>query len=120
VWEVFGNPQHEVSKTLLAPLQHALPEELQSRLQPHPYSVDAAVVLRLQFTGSATDEPDLAALFSALGGRVRLLQGGVERIQGHALGQLLLAVTGSRLDAEELCQRASHWAQQVEVLGYVV
>jgi D-methionine transport system ATP-binding protein len=23
VWEVFGNPQHEVSKTLLAPLQHA-------------------------------------------------------------------------------------------------
>ena len=25
VWEVFGNPQHEVSKTLLAPLQHALP-----------------------------------------------------------------------------------------------
>ena len=120
VWEVFGNPQHEVSKTLLAPLQHALPEELQSRLQPHPYSVNAAVVLRLQFTGSATDEPDLAALFSALGGRVRLLQGGVERIQGHALGQLLLAVTGSPFDAEELNQRASQFAQQVEVLGYVV
>jgi D-methionine transport system ATP-binding protein len=120
VWEVFGNPQHEVSKTLLAPLQHALPEELQSRLRPLPHSSDAAVVLRLQFTGSATDEPDLAALFSALGGRVRLLQGGVERIQGHALGQLLLAVTGSPFDAEDLCQRASQWAQQVEVLGYVV
>ena len=62
----------------------------------------------------------LAALFGALGGRVRLLQGGVERIQGHALGQLLLAVTGSPLDAEALRQRASQWAQQVEVLGYVV
>ncbi|WP_223544628.1 methionine ABC transporter ATP-binding protein [Pseudomonas sp. A-B-19] len=120
VWEVFGNPQHEVSKTLLAPLQHALPKELQSRLQAQPNSSDAAVVLRLQFTGSQRDEPDLAALFSALGGRVRLLQGGVERIQGHALGQLLLAVTGSTLGAEELRQRASHWAQQVEVLGYVV
>jgi D-methionine transport system ATP-binding protein len=36
------------------------------------------------------------------------------------LGQLLLAVTGSTLDAEDLCQRASQWAQQVEVLGYVV
>ncbi|KJZ45881.1 MULTISPECIES: methionine ABC transporter ATP-binding protein [Pseudomonas] len=120
VWEVFGNPQHEVSKTLLAPLQYALPKELQSRLQPQPKSSDAAVVLRLQFTGSQRDEPDLAALFSALGGRVRLLQGGVERIQGHALGQLLLAVTGSTLGAEELRQRASHWAQQVEVLGYVV
>ncbi|WP_236181365.1 methionine ABC transporter ATP-binding protein [Pseudomonas sputi] len=120
VWEVFGNPQHEVSQTLLAPLQHALPEELQSRLQAQPLSADAAVVLRLQFTGSQQDEPDLAALFAALGGRVKLLQGGVERIQGHALGQLLLAVAGSKLNAEELRQRASQWAQRTEVLGYVV
>ncbi|WEK10169.1 MAG: ATP-binding cassette domain-containing protein [Candidatus Pseudomonas colombiensis] len=120
VWEVFGNPQHEVSKTLLAPLQHSLPEELQSRLQEQSPSADAAVVLRLQFTGSQREEPDLAALFNALGGKVRLLQGGVERIQGHALGQLLLAVTASPLDAEALRQRASQWAQQVEVLGYVV
>jgi D-methionine transport system ATP-binding protein len=120
VWEVFGNPQHDVSKTLLAPLQHGLPEELQSRLQANPTSKDAAVVLRLQLTGTAEDEPDLAALFSALGGRVRLLQGGVERIQGHALGQLLLAVSGSSLTAEELRTRAGRWAQQVEVLGYVV
>ena len=120
VWEVFGNPQHEVSKTLLAPLQHALPPELKNRLQGQPQTADDAVVLRLQFTGAAHDEPDIAALFGALGGRVRLLQGGVERIQGHALGQLLLAVTGSSLGAEELRQRAGHWAQQVEVLGYVV
>ncbi|WP_323161039.1 methionine ABC transporter ATP-binding protein [Pseudomonas fluorescens] len=120
VWEVFGNPQHEVSQTLLAPLQHALPEELQSRLQAQPSSSDAAVVLRLQFTGRQQDEPDLAALFAALGGRVKLLQGGVERIQGHALGQLLLAVAGSKLNAEELRQRAGQWAQRTEVLGYVV
>jgi D-methionine transport system ATP-binding protein len=120
VWEVFGNPQHEVSKTLLAPLQHALPPELQSRLHQQPQSSADAVVLRLQFTGTAHAEPDLAALFGALGGHVRLLQGGVERIQGHALGQLLLAVTASPLGAEELRQRAGNWAQQVEVLGYVV
>ena len=120
VWEVFGNPQHEVSQTLLAPLQHALPEELQSRLQAQPSSPDASVVLRLQFTGSHQDEPELAALFAALGGRVKLLQGGVERIQGHALGQLLLAVAGSQLNAEQLRERAGQWAQRTEVLGYVV
>ncbi|WP_434649304.1 methionine ABC transporter ATP-binding protein [Pseudomonas sp. D1-2] len=120
VWEVFGNPQHAVSRTLLAPLQHALPEELQSRLQPHPTSADAATVLRLQFTGHSGDEPDLAALFSALGGRVRLLHGGLERIQGHGLGQLLLAVSRSSWGADELRQRAGNWAQRVEVLGYVV
>jgi D-methionine transport system ATP-binding protein len=33
---------------------------------------------------------------------------------------LLLTVTGSSLGAEQLRQRAGHWAQQVEVLGYVV
>lgn len=120
VWEVFGNPQHEVSRTLLAPLQHAIPEELQSRLQAQPASADAATVLRLQFTGAGRDEADLAALFSTLGGRVRLLHGGIERIQGHGLGQLLLAVSGSSWGAEELRQRAGNWAQRVEVLGYVV
>jgi D-methionine transport system ATP-binding protein len=120
VWQVFGNPQHAVSQTLLAPLQHALPEELQSRLQAQSTASDAAVVLRLQFTGGAADEPDLAALFAALGGRVKLLQGGVERIQGHALGQLLLAVSGSTFSAGQLRERAGQWAQRVEVLGYVV
>ncbi|MDU1662470.1 MAG: NIL domain-containing protein, partial [Stenotrophomonas maltophilia] len=120
VWEVFGNPRHEVSKTLLAPLQHGLPDELQKRLQATPPSAQAAVVLRLQFTGASADEPDLAALFGALGGRVRLLQGGVERIQGHALGQLLLAVSDSTLDPDTLRTRAERWAQQAEVLGYVV
>ncbi|GAA0284239.1 methionine ABC transporter ATP-binding protein [Pseudomonas rhodesiae] len=120
VWQVFGDPQHEVSKTLLAPLQQGLPPELQARLQDQPTSAEAAVVLRVQFTGSAADEPDLAALFSALGGRVRLLHGGVERIQGHALGQLLLAVSGSAHGADALRQRAGRFAQQVEVLGYVV
>ena len=120
VWEVFSNPQHEVSQTLLAPLQHALSQELQNRLHASPPSSEASVVLRLQFTGSASDEPDLAALFAALGGRVKLLQGGVERIQGHALGQLLLAVSGSAASAEQLRERAGQWAQRVEVLGYVV
>ncbi|UZE18245.1 ATP-binding cassette domain-containing protein [Pseudomonas sp. B21-054] len=120
VWEVFGNPQHEVSRTLLAPLQHAIPEELQGRLQVQPASADAATVLRLQFTGIGREEPDLAALFNALGGRVHLLHGGIERIQGHGLGQLLLAVSGSSWGAEELRQRAGNWAQRVEVLGYVV
>ncbi|MDO7898655.1 methionine ABC transporter ATP-binding protein [Pseudomonas citrulli] len=120
VWEVFGNPRHAVSKTLLAPLQHAVPEELQNRLQAQPASAQAATVLRLQFTGIDQHEPDLAALFNALGGRVRLLHGGIERIQGHGLGQLLLAVSGSSWGAEELRQRAGDWAQRVEVLGYVV
>ena len=118
VWQVFGNPQHEVSKTLLAPLLDALPEGLQARISAQPVSAQSDVILRLRFTGQQAQEPDLGALFTALGGRVRLLHGGVEQIQGHALGQLLLSVSGVSLGAEELRKRAQHWAQQVEVVGY--
>ncbi len=119
VWQVFGNPQHEVSKTLLAPLQHALPVDVQARLQPQPSEHHTSVVLDLQFTGGDGKEPDLSALFNAFGGRVSLLHGGVERIQGRALGHLLLAVSHSPLSAEELLNRARKYAQHAEVLGYV-
>ncbi|WP_249679056.1 methionine ABC transporter ATP-binding protein [Pseudomonas abieticivorans] len=119
VWQVFGNPQHEVSKTLLAPLQHGLPAELRERLHDYPVSPNAALVLGLRLTGSDGQAPDLSALFHSLGGRVSLLQGGVERIQGHALGQLVISIAQSPLNREQLVERAALWAQQVEVLGYV-
>lgn len=120
VWQVFGNPRHDVTQTLLAPLQHGLPQELQARLQPHPASPSAALVLRLRIVGDEHQAPELSALFTALGGQVSLLQGGVERIQGRALGQLLVSVANSPHDRDTLINRARIWAQQVEVLGYVV
>ncbi|HGM5581086.1 TPA: methionine ABC transporter ATP-binding protein [Pseudomonas putida] len=115
VWQVFGAPRHEVTRTLLAPLQAKLPAALQASLRAQPVSQDAAVVLRLQLVG----EPELSALFTDLGGRVSLLQGGVETIGEHALGQLVLAVRGSALGAHQLLERARRWAADVEVLGYV-
>lgn len=120
VWQVFGDPQHAVSKTLLAPLQDSLPEALHGRITAQPISAKSPVILRLRFTGNQVQEPDLGALFSALGGQVRLLHGGVEHIQGHALGQLLLSVSSTALSAVQLRQRAEHWAQHVEVVGYGV
>ena len=62
VWQVFGDPQHDVSKTLLAPLQATLPEALQSRISAQPLSSQASVILRLRFTGRQAQEPDLGAL----------------------------------------------------------
>ena len=118
VWQVFGDPQHEVSKTLLAPLQDTVPPALQSRITAQPLSAQSSVILRLRFTGQHAQAPDLGALFSALGGQVHLLHGGVEHIQGHALGQLLVSVSNSSLGAEALRKRAQPWAQQVEVVGY--
>jgi D-methionine transport system ATP-binding protein len=120
VWQVFGDPQHEVSKTLLAPLQHGLPEDLQARLHAQPQQPDSSLVLDLQFSGADNSEPDLSALFTAFGGKVSLLHGGVERIQGRPLGHLVLAIAHSTLSPDELLTRARKLAQHAKVLGYVV
>jgi len=120
VWQVFGDPQHEVSKTLLAPLQPALPPSLLDRLLPTAPDSRAALVLRLRVSGQDREAPDLSALFSALGGKVSLLQGGIEPIQERALGQLVISVAGSIHAHEVIIERARGWAAQVEVLGYVV
>ncbi|PWB32593.1 ABC transporter [Pseudomonas sp. SDI] len=120
VWEVFGDPQHEVSRTLLAPLQPALPQSVQARLLAAPPSAQAGLVLRLRVSGRDTEAPDLSTLFAALGGQVSLLQGGIEPIQERALGQLVVAVTASPHGHASVIERARQWAAQVEVLGYVV
>ncbi|MDY1047475.1 ATP-binding cassette domain-containing protein [Pseudomonas coleopterorum] len=120
VWQVFGDPRHEVSRTLLAPLQHGLSDELRARLRSTAPTPEAALVLRLGVTGAQAGEADLSSLFNLLGGQVSLLQGGIERIQGRALGSLVVAVSNSPHDREHLLQRARQWAQQVEELGYVV
>ncbi|MEE4690124.1 methionine ABC transporter ATP-binding protein [Pseudomonas alliivorans] len=120
VWQVFGDPQHEVSKTLLAPLQPGLPKEWAERLTAEPQQPDATALLDVQFTGVTGQEPDLAALFAALGGKVQLLQGGVERIQDRAIGHLILSVAGSPYNREELLAQARRQAPRVEVLGYGV
>lgn len=116
VWRVFGSPRHAVTRTLLAPLQAKLPAVLQASLRASPAGHDSAVVLKLNVLG----EPALSDLFEDLGGRVRLLQGGVETIGAHALGQLILAVQGSPHDTHQLLERGRRWAENVEVLGHVV
>ncbi|TBU82870.1 ABC transporter [Pseudomonas daroniae] len=118
VWRVFGAPRHEVTRTLLAPLRHGLPADVQARLSEHQQQAEDALVLRLQFSGN-NPEPDLTAVAGALGGRLALLDGGIERIQGHALGYLLLAVSASPHSREALLHNAHQLADHVEVLGYV-
>lgn len=117
VWQVFGSPRHEVTRTLLAPLQHALPASLQQRLHDSPGERDD-LVLRLHFAGTGL-EPDLPALGAALGGRATLLDASLEQIQGHAVGHLILSVGPSALGHAALVENARTLADHVEVLGYV-
>lgn len=85
VWEVFGDPRHAVTRSLLGSLRAALPADLQARLRQAPGAGDP-VLLDLQYTGASRRVPDLLAIARAIGQRVDLLHGGIERIQGRALG----------------------------------
>ena len=64
---------------------------------------------------------DYKMIAQALGTRVRLLHGGVDRIQGHAQGQLLVALEGAaaRADWTPFTQGREAIAHEIKVLGYV-
>ncbi|WP_110970499.1 methionine ABC transporter ATP-binding protein [Pseudomonas huaxiensis] len=99
VWRVFGDPKHEVSRILLAGSEH---------VEDSARSAEGEVLLDLHYTGERGLEPDLAALSAALPG-LRLVQGGVERIQGRALGRLRVAV--GKVDLESIRELADRIEQ---------
>lgn len=122
VWKVFGHPQHPATQALLAPLQHALPEDLQRRLLPNaPVSGEHEQIIQLSYSGEYGLEPDLLRITQALPGNIRLVHGGVDRIQGHTHGRLLVAIkhTDELPDFASLTQGPQAVAHQIEVLGYV-
>ncbi|MFT4149019.1 MAG: ATP-binding cassette domain-containing protein [Paracoccaceae bacterium] len=112
VWQVFGTPRHPATQALLQPLQQALPDDIADRLTPARNSPRDEAVVELAFAGK--DAPDLSRLAAVAGGPLRLLSAGVERIQGHGVGRLLVAA-GPGVKIENL----SAVADTNRVLGYV-
>ena len=135
VWRVFGDPQHDATRALLRTLVHDLPADLAERVKPlHDLTqagaqAEAQILLDVRFTGADEHEPDLGGLTSALsvdGGRVSFVHGGIDRIQGHAQGRLVVSAqvranadTPVQTQIATLLERARRYANHVEVLGYV-
>ncbi|QQC66099.1 methionine ABC transporter ATP-binding protein [Paraburkholderia ginsengisoli] len=132
VWRVFGDPQHDATRALLRTLVHDLPADLAERVKPvHELAQadDARILLDVRFTGADAHEPDLGALAAALsveGGRVNFVHGGIDRIQGHAQGRLVVSAQvranadgTAQTQIATLLERARRYANHVEVLGYV-
>ncbi|HFK2079732.1 TPA: NIL domain-containing protein, partial [Pseudomonas aeruginosa] len=90
----------------------------QARLRQAPGAGDP-VLLDLQYTGASRRVPDLLAIARAIGQRVDLLHGGIERIQGRALGRLLLQVGAPPGELPGVLAKAALVADKVEVLGHV-
>ena len=131
VWRVFGEPQHDATRALLRTLVHDLPADLAERVKPLAdiAQADARVLLDVRFTGDDARDPDLAGLASALsvdGSSVSFVHGGIDRIQGHAQGRLIVSAqvranerASVHAQIAALLERARGHANHVEVLGYV-
>ena len=121
VWRVFGAPQAEATDALLRPLAHDLPDDLRDRITATPSAVDDDLLLDVRLDGASGDDPDLARVAAALGRRVRLLHGGIERIQGRPLGRRVLALDPAGLSspASALAASLGLGAERVRVLGYL-
>ncbi|HGA2319692.1 TPA: methionine ABC transporter ATP-binding protein [Pseudomonas putida] len=102
VWQVFGNPQHPVSRMLLS--DAALPRKASHPGHRH---------IDLHYTGHQQLQPDLPAISAALGEGVSLHSASIEPIQGRCLGRLRLAIDNST-PSEVLMQRARRLADRVE------
>ena len=119
VWQVFGEPRHSATQALLQPLAHGLPEDLAQALHDTPQAAgnQAARVLALRYTGLRGQTPDFARITAALGPSVRLLHGGLDRIQGHSHGQLIISSDAAGPSLEALS--ALELADAIQELGYV-
>ncbi len=119
VWQVFGAPTHAATRALLTPLSHAVPEDLQAAASSKSREI-GQTILRLVYTGQNRLEPDLHRIAQALQRPVRLVYGGVDRIQGHVQGALLLAVDTSLPlpDLNALVQGVDRLANSIEILGH--
>ncbi|STQ71015.1 methionine ABC transporter ATP-binding protein [Hafnia alvei] len=118
VWQVFGEPQHEVTQTLLTPTRQSLPENIQAQLHPHPKSARDSLLLRLSYSGFEASRPNLSALVKALGHDVQIISSSLDVIQQRTVGSVLLTAI-PQFGATALINKAQKVAIRVEALGYV-
>ncbi|MFS2197839.1 methionine ABC transporter ATP-binding protein [Pseudomonas sp. Pseusp3] len=115
VWQVFGDPRHHVTRALLGTL---LPADHDVSSAPEPSAQEPAeILLDLHYTGASGHEPELSAIAALFGCRTHLVQGGIERIQGRALGCLRVRVEATVGGLDVLLQQARQIADRVEQAG---
>ncbi|MBP0596653.1 ATP-binding cassette domain-containing protein [Herbaspirillum sp. LeCh32-8] len=115
VWRVFGSPQAEATRALLRPLQHGVPPDLAQQLVEDLHGAPGHAVLSLRFTGAEGPQGVSLQALAALGPQATLLHGGLDRIRGHAQGELLVA-----LPAHDVARvRGLFKDELTKVIGYV-
>ncbi len=117
VWQVFAHPQAALTRTLLRGLLPQLPENLAARLSEQP---QGEAIYRVQYAGDDAQGDVLTRFASALPGKFRLLQGGIEHIQHYAVARFFIAFpVANSADAQQILSWLHAQQAQVELMGYV-
>lgn len=119
VWRIFGQPQHEATQSMLAPLMAKLPDDIALSLSPEKKPAASNQFVRLTFNGVRAPALDLSKVAELLGPKVQLLNASIDRIQGHSQGQLLISLPSEQMDNHQVYKHLQGLCDKVEVLGYV-
>ncbi len=117
-FDVYANPSHETTRTLLASALN-LPQWLRDSIKQVPSAGDR-VLVRLVFFGDTAFKPLTGRLVAELGSDVNILAGGIEEIGGQPFGSLVVSYSA---DPEVVARANQFYAETgltTEVLGYVV
>lgn len=116
-FDVYANPSHETTRTLLASALN-LPEWLRSSIKQVPSAGDR-VLVRLVFFGETAFKPLTGRLVAELGSDVNILAGGIEEIGGEPFGSLVVSYSADPAVVARAEQFYAETGLTTEVLGYV-
>ena len=121
VVDVFTNPREKTTREFIGTVvKEDLPKEALAHLNMQDtWAEGTAPVVRLKFTGNATDEPVVAGLVKRFGLDVSILFGGIDYIQDTSVGRLIIVLEGERSKAQEGLGYIKELPIGSEVIGYV-
>lgn len=121
VVDVFTNPREKTTREFIGSVvKEDLPKAALAHLDMQDtWAEGTAPVVRLKFTGNATDEPVVAGLVKRFGLDVSILFGGIDYIQDTSVGRLIIVLEGERFKAQEGLDYIKELPIGSEVIGYV-
>ena len=119
--EVFTHPRENTTKEFISSVvSENLPPEALEHLELHDqWIAGTAPLVRLKFTGQATDEPVVAGLVRRFNLDVSILFGGIDYIQNTSVGRLIVILNGDPENAQEGLDYIKTLPIESEVIGYV-
>ena len=119
--EVFTNPKKPTTKDFVGSVvSDNLPQDALEHIELHDdWIAGTAPLVKLKFTGQATDEPVVAGLVRRFDLDVSILFGGIDYIQNTSVGRLIVILNGDPMKAQEGLDYIRTLPIESEVIGYV-